>query len=258
MDNYLYYLMVIHTVSEGVKKVCLWYLQHLSTVIGIRDLISISALEEEVLFGSYFIDLIKRNPDSLMYYVANRFDFVKNKHSASLLRSVISEIQSDLGLYKECLGKYVEVYSDQQQQKILNKDVVAELLSVCPCAKSDFFIELERSKVIRMSDFRVSDFELLLRLYDLVEKTSFENLCEEFGIACSREEFSVLSRELCKFGICGLNLFPFRLFRESISTISLVKGTKVMKDAEQMERIYSVLDTIESLLSSLKPIGEEI
>ena len=69
---------------------------------------------------------------------------------------------------------------------------------------------------------------------------------------CIRDSF--ISR-LNKIGICGINLFSMDLFRMSLESLTFVSDSKIYRSVQDIEEFNLVLDNVQALITTIKPIG---
>lgn len=245
-------------VSENVQKIGNFYLGKLDDVHRIYNLIDIAAIHEDVVFNASFFDVIRRKPESILYGVISKFDFVKTKQTANVMYNLIHEIRSDIEAYRNCLQKYVYTADSKVSYAMLTESAYQECLQNFNESKATFFEELESTGALCITDLSLGDFEILSGVYDCISKLALGYLNQCFELGCSTAEMQGLSKELCNFGIYGININSMDLLKDAICNTSLVTRNRIVKSREDLTAIQDVLNLIDDLLDTLIPIGEEI
>ncbi|MEY8333107.1 hypothetical protein AALB53_08385 [Lachnospiraceae bacterium 47-T17] len=237
-------------INASVKAVCSYYVNRLDDIHELLHFITSDPMREEKILDISFFDLIKRKPISFFYIVLSKFEIAKYKPSANLIRNTVDTVWDGVNLYKECINKHVKVYGESESIDTMTYEFFAELQSAFSKEKRLFFTG------IQYADFTSEDFAQLSLIYDRVSVLSADYFNHEFGLHLSKEEWLSVFKEVCDLCVYGLNFHTLALFKSSIDTTTLTFADNVKKDKEYMDSLYKVLDDVESLLSTMRPIGE--
>lgn len=243
------------SVSPEMKKVLVWYAERLHRIKGLACSINAVTVQEEMIFDTPFFDLIKRKPESLIYMILNRFDYVKSKQTAYAIRAVCAEVRENVERYKVCLRKYVSGASSEEQCPTLDFFECVQSL-VQNDVELSFLMQSERDGIFHKDDFSVEDLENILEIYRCVRKLNYSYFNSIFDLALEENQWDELSKNLCNVCICGLNNCSERLFLEAVRNISFALDVKVQKSQEFFEKINKIISDTESLISTIRPIGE--
>lgn len=236
-------------VTESMRSVFRYYLDRLDYVRELADSITADPVKEEEVWGSSFYDLIRRKPQSLRYLIISKFEPAKIKPSAALIHSTVDSVKKGLTDFQKCVEEHVSVYGDNNGVKTLSGAEFKSYLNNFEYAKAKFFSK------IQYSDYTVQEFEDLCWIYDRVCRLDESFLNREFELSLSATEWEVLARSMCSLCVCGLNLQSLKLFSIAINTTTLATVDNVKKTKEDLDELKIVLADIESLLSTMRPIG---
>lgn len=243
-------------VSDEMRKVMMWYAERLPRIQRIAASINSETMHEEMVFGIPFFDLLKRKPESLIYMVMNKFDYVKNKQTAHGMEIVCADVRDNLDRYRICIDKYTVRRDEKVDLALLDKEAFERYCESLPEDEHKFMKQCVDSSIFSIDDSTLNDAKVLVDLYRGVRKLNYAYFNEVFGLNCTPRQWDVLVRNLCKTCICGLNNYSSELFSEALRNISLAADTKIGKPDEFFEKIERIESDVESLLSTIRPIGE--
>ena len=220
------------------------------------DMVNVGTVRDEQVFGISFFHLVNRKPESLLYMVLNQFDHVKtSRQAASVIRNVIADVDANVKMFRECLDRYVDVYAGTSSAEgVLSLASFNEVVEGFEPDKQKFFRDLQR-KGFTAGDYLKSDLDMLSWLYDMADGLNQKKMAEAFGVDSVDD---AILEGMCRFGICGLNLYQKELFSDAVACIPLTTRDKLHKSREEIEEINGVLGLVDSLLDSLLPIGAEL
>lgn len=242
-------------LTPEMECVIRYFISRLNDIDLLIEKLSLQEQPEVTIFDIPFFDLMKRRPESLRYTVMNRFDVVKAQHNRAALENVLQDVLTNIDKYRKCMKQYiVPVGSYDLEQAELRKEY-QNIFSQFSETKTAFFNSLITSGKMRLSDFLPSDLELLSELFDRIEVLNVDGLNKIFQINLNSVEWEKMSLALCGAWICGINLEATNLFADAITGCSMVHY-KSEKPAEVLQEIDNILNDIDALISSIRPIGD--
>lgn len=208
---------------------------------------------ENSVFGRPFRDVCTSNPRSIYRTVQSSFDLVKDK-GANFVTSLLSNLTQDLEKFKEQFTK--EVLPDTMSEttskavpyhKLRNKFTDSE--------KQKFFDQLFFNTYVDLKDVTEESFQKISELYDVIKGLEITELNEFFHLKYTQSEWNDFISRLNKIGVCGINLFSMDLFRMSLESLTFVSDSKIYRSVQDIEEFNLVLDNVQALITTIKPIG---
>lgn len=241
-------------ITEEMKKVCKYFLDKMPLVDEILQITEVVTEEERRIFGVSFFDLLKRKPESLLFLVQNKFDYIKNKQTATAVQAVTKEVRMELDKFIENKNVYVTNSQNEMDHSFFDNSKALRHISAQSADCSLFFTRL-LSEGVRAEDFIESDFVMLLEMFNKIHDLDYTFFCEEFNLDVTEKELESMFYDLTFLGISGLNLYSIVLFEESIYNITLSEIGTITKSNEYLTTLDQILFDIQSLLKTIKPIG---
>lgn len=236
------------------------YVLDQEVILDLLKNLDIFRYDELVVFDTPFRELICRNPASLLYLIIDKFDLVKTKRHGSFLINLVSDLKRDLALFRTYFQDEVVVAERGAvaDASILTSNTYNEIIGQWDRGKHLYFSNLLKDGCVKASDLRVEDLSTLSSIYDYIVTLSKDNLNALFDVNYDNLEWDALSRKLCDVGICGINLHSKQLLKDAIRTTSFVSVTKFEMSRKNVDAFKSIIDDIDALLNTIKPIGEAL
>lgn len=218
----------------------------------IGNLIQKNSLENSV-FGRPFRDVCTSNPRSIYRTVQSSFDLVKDK-GANFITSLLNNLTQDLEKFREQFTK--EVLPDTMSETT-SKVVPYHKLRTkfTDLEKQKFFDQLFFNIYVDLKDVTEESFQKISELYDVVKGLEITELNDFFHLKYTQSEWNDFISRLNKIGICGINLFSMDLFRMSLESLTFVSDSKIYRSVQDIEEFNLVLDNVQALITTIKPIG---
>lgn len=240
-------------LTDDEASVLRYFIDRIDDVEWLSERMNGTESKDDVVFGVPFFQLIRRKPESIRYAVLNVFEYVKRGSNAKVLTNLVASVRNDAKWFKEMYQKYVKESSISESSVMTRerlKDVCSGLDGV------EFFECMVQENAIKLEDYSVDTFVLIVSLYERIRSLSDERICEKLGIGM--RELDVFGRSMCDFGVCGINSHSVELFRESIGSITL-SVNRTYRPKEIIERVeYILSNEVEALLDTLIPVGGAI
>lgn len=243
-------------VSEEAKAVLEWYAQRLDLIKKLCRRNSGAAAENEMVFDLPFFDIIKRRPESLIYMVMGRFECLKERQTDHVIRAVCGDVRASMLRFRECMEKYTLEDDGGTQPEFFTAASFLEYLDSLPAEDSQLLSDLCSRDAIRPEDYSAKDFEYLLEIHKCVRALDYRHFNEVFGLNCTDCQWEELVQELRGLYVCGLNGHSQELFEESVKNISLATDVKIKKSETYFQKIEQIESDVESLISTIRGIGE--
>lgn len=230
----------IITVSDNARKVFQFYLNGLDIIEYFLDLTNSKLEDEERVFDTAFLDLLKRKPTSLLYIVQNKFDFLKDKQTSTSVYAVRDDVAKNVNKFRTSFDKFVvEEGTVEEAKEPLDPNHLAYLQHLG----------------FTGTEFSAKSAKIVYSIHQRVDLLTVDGLNRLFGLDCTESEWWQLSQELCRLGICGINTKSKQLFEQSVQNICLMEDNKIVKSKEYVEDVNAAISDIQSLLDTILPIG---
>ena len=256
MDKYLLELSIVDSIvvdgaviklTEDDKKVISYYLSRLDDVEAWEKQLQPSNLSDDVIFGVPFTSLVARNPKSIQYSVLALFEPIKNSSNAKILRDIIASIKEDSRKFKENYRQFVSVLG--KDDVITNKESIDDPDNFFECAYL-------RNAGFSWNSIPNSDKKLLIKLYSCIKKLTPECMAQKLGI--TTRDFTRYGKELCRFGICGINDCSEELFMDAILS-TVLSVNKIYRSEETIQMVEDIMTNyVDALVDTILPVGERL
>lgn len=244
------------TLGKLEKRYLLYLKENIGYLEECLRSVKISCNADIPIFDTTFQAFIHRKPTSLYYMVVKKFDYLKT-NNVSMLNTVLKESISNLQRLKESVNKYV--VADSEAKDVLTAKQFDEIVSTYDSSKQVFFSNLLKEHYIYVEDLMQGDLALLSELYDCFinfDLIYFANVLGVDSLSC--EDFDLFNSKMQQIGVYGLNRCTFELFREFIQSVVLVTTNSISKTEEQLADLNRVLEDVQALLDSIRPIGGDL